>query len=326
MTRNTCRRVLSIVPLSIGVLLACCRSTTPAERPAAALEPKIADAPPQPAASNGHVPVRLERSGLLSFVVLAREPARLSRAAALERLGSDGAWETVGGLNADRGYALVSSCPIDDRPPSGCIELRAGESLVPVPWTGFRCGAQCAGPCKDDSFVGGTYRWRVASCEGGPSALSPAFELPARPAMLPRWHAVEGIERASVLRIAGSREPGSREFAGRSVRVASEVALTPDLTQRFVELMRSDQGFDDSVVSRCAPGVGVGFALARAAGATRQLGPVTEVILDFGCLRLIVGAPIGAGVHATSFQPSRTAFVELAKRALPHDDQIQRLK
>ena len=90
----------------------------------------------------------------------------------------------------------------------------------------------------------------------------------------------------------------------------------------LVALVQSPEAFDDAIEKRCKSGVSVGFRLSRP---PEQ--PSSEVVLDFGCDRLMVGAPgRDADGQASYFDPSRPAFVDLAKRALPDDPEVQALE
>jgi hypothetical protein len=105
--------------------------------------------------------------------------------------------------------------------------------------------------------------------------------------------------------------------------------LSSELLNELVTLVRSDSGFDDSIVKRCRPGTSVGFRLLRKpppdSGSTNE--PVTELVLDFGCEKLTM-AEAGAthDLHATYFDPSRAAFVVFVNRALPDDRELSRLR
>jgi len=144
-----------------------------------------------------------------------------------------------------------------------------------------------------------------------------------------REAATDDVVKATVARVdsVGTHTPGLR-LAGYRVRPDTERPLTAELLRELLALVRAPQGFDDGVRKRCRPGVSLGFRLARreSDGATGP--PPSELVIDFGCNRLSLGDDRIADVDARAsyFDPSRAAFVGLARRALPDDPEIARLR
>jgi hypothetical protein len=122
---------------------------------------------------------------------------------------------------------------------------------------------------------------------------------------------------------AGAMSPGVR-VATYVKRSDTERPLSPDTLNELLVLLRSESGFDDSVVTRCSPGTAVGFVLtAKSAAAAEEN---IELALDFGCNKLILIRPGPDGkVHATNFGALRSAFVALVERALPDDRELRKL-
>ena len=141
----------------------------------------------------------------------------------------------------------------------------------------------------------------------------------AEPLMF-RQQATEGVESGTVMRAEGvaTATPGPR-IAGYLARPDTERPLSAEALAELLALLRSDSGFDDSIVERCRPGLSIGVKLTRTAA------PATELVLDFECERMILTGPPGSGEQATDFGPSRDAFVAFAKHALPDDAEVQAL-
>jgi hypothetical protein len=73
---------------------------------------------------------------------------------------------------------LVEQCGV--LPKDNHIVLLHGQSLRPVPWTGFSCSAQCSGDCRANMYMGpDTFRFAVTEMNGKRRFYSPAFLLPA---------------------------------------------------------------------------------------------------------------------------------------------------
>lgn len=265
---------------------------------------------------------------------------RLAPVARVERRTNEGTFAEVANLDAGGGYRLRASC---DAPASNApVSLVHGETLRPVPWTGFDCSAQCITSCRANVFLGpGTFRVVVKE-DGGAELASPTFVMPdaehtSAPA-LERWAIAEGITRVTATRAAFP--PGTWELRTpeRTDRVAGllprepqekQRVLGPDEVAEIAARLRDAKGFDDRVQKRCLMKTMVGFRVTRSlpsTGAARE--ETTDVVVDFACQKLF--AVHGEGdtrtVHATHFDPSRAAFLALVRRALPDDAELAATK
>jgi hypothetical protein len=162
-----------------------------------------------------------------------------------------------------------------------------------------------------------------------------AAAAPAKDARVStRWKATADVVNGVTLRVDGAAEAavGTR-MLGYLVRTGTEQRLDPSVLKELVALLRSDTAFDDSIVTRCRPGTSVGFRLVRKAEATAaQSEQTVELVLDFGCSRLMLmltGTGTGTAdseVHTTHFDPSRPAFAALVQRARPDDAELRALR
>lgn len=172
---------------------------------------------------------------------------------------------------------------------------------------------------------------------GAPTSATPPAQQET-PSALPlasgsselRSRATADLIKGTVMRVDGAAQatPGPR-LAGYLIRPGTERPLSPELLNELASLVRSNTGFDDSIVKRCRPGTSVGFRLFRKAasdsGSTNE--PVTELVLDFGCEKLTLAEGGATGeVHATYFDPSRAAFAAFVNRALPGDSELSELR
>lgn len=124
----------------------------------------------------------------------------------------------------------------------------------------------------------------------------------------------------------GAPSSGDDRLAGYLINEGSEQPLPEQLTSDFVSLVRAKGGFDDSIRKRCKPGLSVGFRLARSCAETKGEQQVSELVVDFGCNRLTIGdGSDETPLQAYFFDPSRAAFVNLVKRALPDDELLKSL-
>lgn len=78
----------------------------------------------------------------------------------------------VGGAFEPRSYEmlLLDACDAKTGTPAGlpaCRTLSAGQTLKPVPFTGYTCSSQCNLMCdKNVQITGATIRYVVKSCDG----------------------------------------------------------------------------------------------------------------------------------------------------------------
>lgn len=170
----------------------------------------------------------------------------------------------------------------------------------------------------------------AAARDAAASAVPAAVEAgPVQgPRRAARLAATDKVVRATILRVdgAGVHAPGPR-LADYRIRPGTEQPLRENLLQELVKLVRAADGFDDSIHKRCRPGVSVGFRLVHMAAEGATAPPPSELVLDFGCNKLVVGnASADPAARASYFDPSRAAFMGLSKRALPSDPEIGRLR
>jgi hypothetical protein len=272
------------------------------------------------------------------FELASEAPLRLQTEATLERKTPAGAWEALGSLDLGRGYRLVESCSQD----TPCVDLAPGKPLVPVPWSGFDCSAQCNGTCRANAFEGpGTFHLVARACEGGATFTGPDFELPTvlRVHDLERWGLVSDVTKITVMRLDFPKSgfdvasPAAPDrVAGFVVRAGTEHPLDQATMNAFATLVRDDGGFDDQTLDRCRSRDLVGLRVERTLPTTAEA-PRTataEIALDFACDKLFGAHGGSAGMPrkalATHFAPSRNAFLALVKRALPGDTEIAKLK
>lgn len=258
----------------------------------------------------------------------------LASRATIERRAPDGSWAALPNLDLDHGYRLLDSC-VATTP--ACVELAAATELRPVPFSGFDCSAQCNATCRANAWVGpGELRLVVHTCNGE-SIAGPSFSMPSseHADAMPRWRVTADVVRASAMplaipqRVWSTDEPASPgRLAGFAVRGEERPLADADLAM-LLELLRSPTGYDDRVQKRCAFGPLVGFRLVRAPATTGEpREEEVEIAIDFTCQKLFVvqGGQDGRPrtVHATHADPSRAAWLELAKASLPDDRRLAR--
>ena len=327
------------------VLVSCARDTphpsgtvvsSGSSSPSAASPSAAASSSATPSAP---LPVVITNLASGEFEIEAKQPTSLALAATLERLTEDGGWSPMDGLDLGKGYRLVESCT--GTAPASCVDVAPSKALFPVPWQGFGCSAQCNGTCRANSWEGeGTFRLVVRSCDGAASATGPAFNLPGPDTTglaFDRWKATTDVTTASVMRLElpGTKwnpaDPQEASLAGFGMRRGTQSPLDHDTTDALVKALRNPHGFDDQIAKRCAVNHLVGFRLDRTLPTTGAPHHETvDVAIDFVCQKLFV-ARAGAGgrpptVLATHFDPSRAAFLAIAKKALPGDGEISSLK
>lgn len=73
---------------------------------------------------------------------------------------------------------LIENCDAK-KTSATCLNLRKGEKISPVPWTGFSCNVQCFKACRKNGYLGpGTFHFVVSSCDKKQKFYSPDFNLP----------------------------------------------------------------------------------------------------------------------------------------------------
>lgn len=263
-----------------------------------------------------------------SFAIVASGAVSLSEHAILEARRSDGSWVGLAQIDGGAGYRLAQSCDEARVPAQGCRELKSGDVLLPVRWTGHDCPGQCATSCGASDYHGGVHRLVATTCGADPQRVAgPPFELPPRPAMLPRWNATFGISHGTVLRVARSNRDRSGEFLGRyDPAPESRRELSGATLRRLVELLRAQSGIDDTSVKRCLPGLLLAYELRGEAPTAGIPAPASTLVLDYGCASFHVRG-LGPGVVSTSqFDARYDEFVALARESLPDDEAIRQLR
>lgn len=266
------------------------------------------------------------------FELQAKVALEVATVANIEVRLEDGRFSPVGHLDGDFGYRLVESCPAPHRPVEDCRRLTAGEHLVPVPWSGFGCSAQCNAQCGHDAFRPGIYRLVVRGCAGSTVRYEgPLFEVPPTPEMVPRWRAASGAQQAYVMRLdprdlkEGAEARGSDRVAGYRVIPGTKRPLNATLLPKLVTWLRAEKGFDDKVEKRCVRKNMVGWLLVR----KRLDGSdeATAVAVDFACNSITISGEKPPDTMSSSyFDPSRVDLLSLARQALPLDSELARLR
>ena len=75
-------------------------------------------------------------------------------------------------------FYLTNDCAAVATLPA-CVTLAPGETLRPIPWTGFTCSGQCPRPCKRNIYrPPGTFRLMLTTCTGGGVSSAPFYMGP----------------------------------------------------------------------------------------------------------------------------------------------------
>lgn len=289
-------------------------------------DPARVQAPPAPAASPA--PLRVRNVGLGAFAIIADGPVGVASVAEIEARTPDGSWVPLQHIDGGKGYRLRTSCNGADAG-EACRQLRAGEVLSPVRWTGRDCPGQCGNAeCASQIYHPGVHRLTVRACDGSQFLVAgPMFELPENARTLPRWNAAFGVDSAEVVRADFAEPPSATAMLGRyQPRAASRRPLTAATTQKLLALLREKDGIQDAIVKRCRPGALVAFELQASMRDVPGIPAIrSTVVLDFGCASLTVPG-IGAEPTATSyFDAIYDDVAALAREALPEDDQLAKL-
>lgn len=265
-----------------------------------------------------------------------RDPVPLNVLATIE-IEKDGSFQPVENLELGAGYRLLARCPDEGAPSAECVTVTA-DGFEPIPWSGFACSAQCNVRCRANPYWAGKFRLVVTPCgDGQARVVGPVFELPSEPDAIERWSASEGIASATAVRLTlpprwDGTAPGKAGSLAGMITAGSERPLDASLRAELAAALRTPHGFEDRVAKRCVMGTLVGYRVVRALPPSS--GPreeeTVEIAMDFTCEKLFVVRAGGADgkrvVHATHFEPSRPAFLALAKKALPHDPVVVKLR
>jgi hypothetical protein len=286
-----------------------------------------ADAPSLPA-------LTIDNHGPGQFVLHAGVAIEVATGAFLERRSDDGRWSPYDDLEGGSGYRLVESCTETDPPP--CRALRPSDVLVPEPWSGYSCGAQCNQSCDKDVFRPGVHRLVVQACDSSKSRFEgPSFEIPSTDAMLARQRIAADVVRAAIVRLDARRAreapeaQSSNRRAGFAILAGTEQIMEVDGRSELVKWLRKKEGFKEGVADakkNCSSQPMVGFALTSSAAPGKER--AAEIVIEFGCNRVtIVHQQAGRRVTSSSFfDPSRSVIVGIASRGLPADGDLNRLQ
>lgn len=100
--------------------------------------------------------------------------------ASYRRLGRIERRTAAGWENGFDEFALTDDCSA--APPPACVALTPGQTLRPVPWTGYACAGQCPRACKGEGYLpSGTFRLTLTACGDGAEFSGPAFDMPGPP-------------------------------------------------------------------------------------------------------------------------------------------------
>ena len=296
--------------LLVTALLFGCGTTKDPTPAGAASVPGPAQVAADPAPPASNVVLTIREPGVLE---VAPNGTALSMGAVVEQ-EKDGRWTD---LAPSEPYRLLESCSIDDLP----LCTASDHTLQIVPWTAMTCGSQCSPDCRKAVPYGrGPFRFVVKACDGSHPLVSPAFDMDDR-----HW-AAQSTTKAVVARVDqppkwdAASGPSATTIAGMTVKGA-EQALDDDARKALAAALDDPKGFDDVLQRRCPMGTKVGFRLTRTLPTTgsETKEQTNDIVIDFTCQKLFVvrGDKLPRHVHASHFDPSRPAFVAIAKRYFP---------
>jgi len=266
----------------------------------------------------------------------APEATSVKTQATIEQQQPDGTFKPVT-LDLANGYRVVTRCPDAAATVAACTSV-AASGIELVAWSGMSCGGQCAQACFANVFMRGTFRLVVAAC-GDDSArvVGPTFEMPPDPAAIERIAASTTVTKITAMAVSltpkweGTDQTPGAFAGGLKVTAGSQRTLDAATQQAFVETLRAPKGYDDQVARRCLMGKLVGFRVERtlaSSSGTAETATV-DIAMDFTCHKIFfVRDGEGRGVHvaaATHFDPLRSPFLAIAKKALPDDAELRKI-
>lgn len=160
------------------------------------------------------------------------------------------------------------------------------------------------------------------------SAAAPLASPPEEP-----WRVAisSDLKGAAVMRLErprglwdGAAPPSPSILAGFAIRKGSERPLSAAEVARLGTWLTAPAGFDDLVAKRCAMENLVGFRLTRGGESGEEQ---VEVAVDFNCQKIFAvrGAGARRKVHGSHFDASRAEILDLVKKALPADTEVQKI-
>lgn len=202
----------------------------------------------------------------------------------------------LGSVGCERAPPVASATP--DATPSAVAQGR------------FDAGSDASASHDGGTDAGGEphVTQRVWFAEGFVSGTAARLDLPLK------WD------------LTGARPPGT--IAAMPIRPSSVRPLATSDVARLAELLRSPTGFNDKVMKRCLMGALVGFRMTRRAPALPHGNEVVDIAIDMQCSKLFIVTGDGSSTihHATHYDPSRAEFLELARRALPDDTELRKVR
>ena len=222
-------------------------------------------------------------------------------------------------------FQLVETCT--GHAPDACVTPDHAMQLVR--WSGMTCGTQCGLGCRGTVPYGpGSFRFVLTTCDHAHVYPSPPFDLQGSgsAASDDRVWAATATSKATIARLEqqpkwdATSAPSVTTIAGMNVRGAKQT-LDDDARRALTDALASQSGFDDSIQKRCVMSKLVGFELTRSlpTTGTSPREQTNEIAIDFNCQKIFVvrGDHAPRFVHASHFDPSRPAFLALAKKLVP---------
>lgn len=320
---------MRLAPCALVLLAVGCGQKPTEVRPAPAAPSVASEQPAIAAAPRPDVTLTLRGPGELDV----EGAASLTTEMRVEKREGTEPWTAL--EQADP-FRLRATC---EGTPAACTELRAGATLHVVKWSGLLSSSQCGlGVRGTSGHPAATIRFVASTCEHGARFESPSFEVPAmvHADMADRLWAADALTAVTAVRVDqppkwNAAQPASASaVAGFEVRPATNVTLDDAQRAQLAALLRAPAGYDDKVMKRCRMEHLIGFRLTRTLPTT-ALAPRTQGIemgIDLTCNRIVLvrGDAAPRAVHASHFDPSRPAFVQLVKALFPTDRELAAVK
>jgi hypothetical protein len=245
----------------------------------------------------------------------------------LERRNADGTWIPDPVSEGAPSYLLHESCSATPPP---CRSLVAGETLLPLAWSGDECAPQCGKQCWPERFQSGTHRLVVMSCATPPERFEgPPFEMPASYKALARLRAATDVAHARAARVESSGfKLGATASAPGHIAGLKEISgtsrdLDSELTAELLIWLRAEGGFNDQLAKRCASNVSVGIVLSHEEASTAVSAARTDLEVDVSCMALNM-IENGEELSSSYFDPSYKPIFSILRRLFPNDRQLLR--
>jgi len=110
-----------------------------------------------------------------SFIVknIGSKPIRMSSQIRVQ-VYKNSAWQDVPSTS----LSFVIACTAKSN--TKCVEISAGGTIAPIPWTGFSCSVQCDIACRANAYYGpGKFRFVIHACDDKQTYFGSPFDLPA---------------------------------------------------------------------------------------------------------------------------------------------------